>query len=93
MAAPFDSQAADLAHVVGPSEERENPSTGADRLSAEAGKSGCALQSFLDASPRHDVVAVAETEGCLEGALLVPQLLEARVETLELGGQSRVVTL
>ena len=69
------------------------PRPGPTGISAEAEESGRALQSLLDAGPGHDVVAVAEAEGCLEGALLVPQLLEARVETLELGGQGRVVAL
>jgi hypothetical protein len=63
MSAAFDPGTVVLS--VGPGEERENPSTGADRASAEEERSGRALQPFLDAGSGHDVVAVAEAEGCL----------------------------
>src|SRR5439155_22643304 len=54
---------------------------------------GGALESLFDARSGDDVVAVAEAEGCLQRALLVPELVELVTQILELGGRGRVVTL
>src|SRR5436853_5957698 len=54
---------------------------------------GGALESLFDARSGDDVVAIAEAEGCLQRALLVPEVVEVATQTLELGGGGRVVPL
>src|SRR5438132_4110401 len=55
--------------------------------------SGCALEPFLDPGPGDDVVAVAEAEGRLQRALLVPEVVEPVTQPLELGGGAGVVAM
>src|SRR6059058_1452494 len=52
-----------------------------------------ALESLFDARSGDDVIAIAEAEGCLQRALLVPEVVELVTQTLELGGRGRVVTV
>src|SRR5436190_18276278 len=54
---------------------------------------GCPLESLFDSRSGDDVVAIAEAEGRLQRALLVPEVVEALTEALELGGRGRVVPL
>src|SRR5919204_6091115 len=54
---------------------------------------GGALESLFDARSGDDVVAIAEAEGCLQRALLVPEVVEVVAQTLELGGRGGTVTL
>src|SRR5438552_13850506 len=68
------------------------------RLSAswsegDFGYLGGALESLFDARSGDDVVAVAEAEGCLQRALVVPEVVELLTQTLELGCGGRVVAL
>src|SRR5205814_6200014 len=53
---------------------------------------GGALESLFDPRSGDDVVAVAEAEGCLQRALLVPEVVEPVTQTLELCGRGRVVS-
>src|SRR5438477_10750482 len=50
------------------------------------------LEPLFDARPGDDVLAVAEAEGRLQRSLLVPQVVEALAQRLELGGDLRIVT-
>jgi hypothetical protein len=52
-----------------------------------------ALEPLFGAGSRDDVVAVAETQACLEGALLGPESVELGGDLLQLGSKSRVVSL
>src|SRR5436853_3592276 len=54
---------------------------------------GGALESLFDARSGDDVIAIAEAEGCLQRALLVPEVVELIAQTLELGGRGWVVTV
>src|SRR5438876_7364423 len=54
---------------------------------------GGSLEPFLDPGSGDDVVAIAEAEGRLQRALLVPEVVEALTEAFELGGRGRVVSL
>src|SRR4051812_33777580 len=90
-----------IATVVGPVEEREHPSFGADdqagrrmspRPRTDRALSG-PLEPLFDAGAGHDVLAVTEPEDRLGVPLLVPEGLELLAQTLELGGDGRVMTL
>ena len=51
------------------------------------------FQTLFDARSSDDVVAVAEAEGRLQRALVIPEVVETLAQTLELCGQGGVVTL
>ena len=63
-----------------------HPSSEAGNSRREGRALGGALESFLDARPGDDLVAVAEAEGCLQRPLLVPERVEPVAQTLELAG-------
>jgi hypothetical protein len=44
----------------------------------------CALEAFFGASATHDLLALSEAESCLLDAKRLPELLETRVEVLDL---------
>src|SRR5207302_9855301 len=77
---------------VGPGGDDAHPSSGADSLPEEGRVLRGPLEPLFDARPGDDVLAVAEAEGRLQRSLLVPQVVKALAQRLELGGDLRVVT-
>src|SRR5947208_3178535 len=54
---------------------------------------GGSLEPFLDPGSGDDVVAIAEAEGRLQRALLVPEVVEPVTQALELGGGAGVIAV
>src|SRR5262249_59241688 len=54
---------------------------------------GRALEPLFDPRSGNDVVAIAEAEGCLQRALLIPEAVRMPAPPLELGSRGRGVAL
>lgn len=83
---------------VGPGEEGENPSSGADvrferRELGRRKDLGGPLEPLLNSCSGDDVVAISKAECGLQRSLVVPETVEVVAQTFELGGRGRVVTL